>query len=136
MVSTPVDTMPLAPDAAPPNDPDRLRELFLLRPGLAYLNHGSFGACPRPVFAAYQAWQAELEREPVLFLSRRYESLLAEARESLATYLGASADDLVYATNITLALNVVAQSLDLAPGDEILSTDLEYGAMNTMWQCL
>lgn len=136
MVSTPVDTMPLAPDAAPPNDPNSLRGLFLLRPGLAYLNHGSFGACPRPVFAAYQAWQAELEREPVLFLSRRYESLLAEARESLATYLGASADNLVYATNITLALNVVAQSLDLAPGDEILSTDLEYGAMNTMWQCL
>jgi len=133
---SPAEPVAPAADATFPEAPHCLRELFLLRPGLAYLNHAGFGACPRPVFAAYQAWQEELEREPTRFLSRRYEPLLAEARQSLAAYLGVSADDVVYATNITLALNVVAQSLDLGPGDEILSTDLEYGAMNTMWQCL
>ncbi len=111
-----------------------LRDLFLLRPGIAYLNHGGFGACPRPVFEAYQAWQTELEREPTRFLQRRYEPLLEEARQALGEYLGARPEDVVYCTNVTLALNAVAQSLCLEPGDEVLSTDLEYGAMDNMWR--
>ena len=69
---------------------------FLLRPDVTFLNHGSFGACPAPVFETYQRWQRELEAEPVEFLGRRIRSLLAEARAPLAAYLGVERDDLVF----------------------------------------
>jgi isopenicillin-N epimerase len=65
-----------------------LRHLFLLRPDVIFLNHGSFGACPCPVFEAYQAWQLELERQPVEFLNRRFERLVGEARRGLPSRLG------------------------------------------------
>ena len=112
----------------------KLCDLFLLRPDVIYLNHGSFGACPRPVFAAYQAWQRELERQPVEFLGRRFASLMAEARTALGAYVGAGADDLVYVPNATTGLNIVARSLELAPGDEVLATDHEYGALDRTWR--
>jgi isopenicillin-N epimerase len=111
-----------------------LRDHFLLRPDVVYLNHGSFGACPRPVFEAYRAWQLELERQPVEFLGRRFAALMREAREALGAAVGADADDLVYVPNATTGLNIVARSLPLEPGDEVLSTDHEYGAMDRMWR--
>ncbi|MBC7233446.1 MAG: aminotransferase class V-fold PLP-dependent enzyme [Chloroflexi bacterium] len=111
-----------------------LRQLFLLRPDVIFLNHGSFGACPRPVFAAYQNWQLELERQPVEFLGRRFTELMRTARTALAAFVGADTDDLVYAPNATTALNIVARSLPLRPGDEVLSTDHEYGAMDRTWR--
>jgi len=67
-----------------------MRDRFLLDPDVVFLNHGSFGACPRPVFERYQAWQLELEREPVHFILRRLPELLAEARATLAAYVGAA----------------------------------------------
>src|SRR5208283_3141515 len=102
------------------------REMFLLRPDVVFLNHGSFGACPRPVFETYQRWQLELERQPVDFLHYRFPDLMGTAREQLAAYLGADADEVVYFPNVTTALNVVARSLALEPGDEVLGTDHEY----------
>lgn len=105
-----------------------MREHFLLDPDTVFLNHGSYGACPRPVFDAWQGWQREIERNPVLFLGRRSAALLREARARLADYLGARPDDLVFIPNATHGVNVVAQSLRLQPGDEVLTTDLEYGA--------
>jgi isopenicillin-N epimerase len=110
-----------------------LRDQFLLDPDITFLNHGSFGATPKPVFVAYQAWQRELERQPVEFLGRRYHTLLAGARAALASYLGAGPDDLVFVSNATTGLNIVARSLSLGPGDQVLTTDLEYGAMDRMW---
>ncbi|NTU79217.1 MAG: aminotransferase class V-fold PLP-dependent enzyme [Chloroflexales bacterium] len=107
---------------------------FLLRPGIAFLNHGSFGACPRPVFEAYQSWQRELEAQPVEFLGRRIGGLLAQARADLGAYLGAAADDLAFLPNATHAVNVVARALELAPGDEVLGTDHEYGAVERAWR--
>ncbi len=107
---------------------------FLLRPDVTFLNHGSFGATPRPVFERYQAWQRELEAEPVEFLGRRIRDLLAEARRPLADYLHANPADLVYVPNITFAVNIVARSLDLQPGDEVLATDHEYGASDRAWR--
>lgn len=111
-----------------------LRGLFLLDPDIIYLNHGSFGATPRPVFEAYQHWQRELERQPVEFLGRRAQELLFQARTALAVYLGASPDEIVYFPNPTTAMNMVARSLDLRPGDEILTTNHEYGAMDRTWR--
>lgn len=111
-----------------------LRDLFLLRPDVVFLNHGSFGACPRPVFEAYQAWQLELERQPVAFLGRRFKRLMQQAREHLADYVGAGADDLVYVPNATVGLNMIARSLPLEPGREVLTTDHEYGALDRTWR--
>jgi isopenicillin-N epimerase len=105
-----------------------LRDQFLLDPDLVFLNHGSYGACPREVFERYQRWQLELERNPVQFLGRRSAALLREARERLAAFVGARADDLVLTPNATTGVNIVARSLPLEPGDEIVTTDLEYGA--------
>jgi isopenicillin-N epimerase len=111
-----------------------LRDLYLLRPDVVFLNHGSFGACPRPVFEAYQAWQLELERQPVEFLGRRFEGLMRQARELLAVFVGADADELVYVPNVTTGLNAVIRSLPLEEGDEVLSTDHEYGALDRTWR--
>jgi isopenicillin-N epimerase len=111
-----------------------LREEFLLDPTVTFLNHGSYGACPRGVFERYQAWQLELEREPVEFLGRRLPDLLAAARARLATEIGADADDLVFVPNATSAVNVAARALRLEPGDEVLATDLEYGACDLLWE--
>jgi isopenicillin-N epimerase len=113
-----------------------LKEYFLLDPGIHYLNHGSFGATPEPVFSEYQRWQRELERQPVEFLGRRVEGLLAASRASLGKYLGTHADNLVYTQNVTISLNIVARSLELGAGDEVLASDHEYGAMDRMWRFL
>jgi isopenicillin-N epimerase len=110
-----------------------MRDLFLLRPGVVYLNHGSFGACPRPVFDRYQAWQRELEAEPVEFLGRRSAELMRAARGALAAFVGADPDDLVFVPNATTGLNSVVRSLRLEPGDEVLATDHEYGALDRTW---
>ena len=106
---------------------------FLLNPEVIFLNHGSFGACPKPVFEVYQNWQRELERQPVEFLGRRITELLAAARARLAAYLGVESDEVVYFSNPTTALNMVARSLELHPGDEILASDHEYGALDRTW---
>lgn len=107
---------------------------FQLRKGITFLNHGSFGACPRPVFAVYQQWQRELEAQPVEFLARRLPELLAEARAALGAYLGVPGDALAFVPNATNAINIVARSLDLKPGDEVLGTDHEYGAVTRTWR--
>ena len=111
-----------------------MRDLFLLDPDLVFLNHGSFGACPREVLEAQQHWQREMERNPVAFLGRRSADLLAQARDRLAAALGAAGADLVFVPNATTGVNVVARSFPLAPGDEVLATDLEYGACDATWQ--
>ena len=113
-----------------------LKKHYLLDPGITFLNHGSFGATPRPVFRAYQHWQKELETQPVEFLGRRITGLLQDARSCLAEYLGAQRDDLVFTSNVTMSLNIVARSLDLGPGDEVLASDHEYGAMDRTWRFL
>ena len=109
---------------------------FLLDPDVVFLNHGSFGACPRPVFEEYQRLQRELERQPVEFLAleRRFAGLLDDARVELARYVGADPANLAFATNTSSALNTVVRSLDLGPGDEVLIGDAEYGGLMIMWE--
>jgi len=111
-----------------------MRDLFMLDPDVVFLNHGSFGACPKPVFAEFQRWQLEMERNPVAFFGRRSGALLAAARERLAMWLGADVADLAFVTNATTGVNIVAASLALQPGDEVLATDHEYGACDATWR--
>jgi isopenicillin-N epimerase len=113
---------------------EHFRDLFLLRPDVIFLNHGSFGACPRPVFEAYQAWQLELERQPVEFLGRRFADLMRQVRESLGAFVGAEPDEVVCVPNATTGLNRVARSLPLREGDEVLATNHEYGALDRTWR--
>lgn len=110
-----------------------LRNEFLLDKEIIFLNHGSFGACPKSVFKVYQQWQKELERQPVRFLSCEYPQLDHAARTKLGAYLGAKAENLVFIPNATHGVNIVARSLKLKPGDEILSSNMEYGACNNIW---
>lgn len=111
-----------------------MREHFLLDPSISFLNHGSYGACPRDVVEDYQKWQLALERNPVDFLGRNSAGLLRWARQSLAAYLGAHTDNLVFVSNATTGVNIVAKSLMLKPGDSIVATDHEYGACELTWR--
>ena len=115
-----------------------MRDGFLLDPDVVYLNHGGYGACPVAVFDEYQRWQLELERGPTDFLARRLgtwfrdetgSSLIDEARASLASFVGARAQDLVFVPNATSGLNAVIRSLRIRPEEEILTTKHEYGAI-------
>lgn len=111
-----------------------IKQSFLLDPTIVFLNHGSYGATPQPVFEDYQNWQRRLERQPVLFLGRELPALMRQARLALGAYLHADADDLVYIPNATYGVNIIARSLELKPGDEILTTDHEYGACDYTWE--
>lgn len=111
-----------------------LKEHFLLDPDIVFLNHGSFGAAPKPVFDAYQAWQLRLERQPVLFLGRELDGLLRESRVVLGRYLNTDADDLVYIPNATHGVNIIAHSLQLKAGNEVLTTNHEYSACDYTWE--
>jgi isopenicillin-N epimerase len=113
-----------------------LESEFLLDPSVCFLNHGSFGATPKAVFEVYQSWQRELERQPVEFLGRRHNELMRSARTALAAYLKTDADNLIYAQNVTISINIVAHSLDLGPDDEVLASDHEYGACDRTWRFL
>ena len=114
-------------------------EHWLLDPQYAYLNHGTVGAPPRRVLAAQQALRDEIERQPSRFILRelaleqpapwRSKSRLREAIEPVASFLGTEPDDLVFVSNVTSGLNAVLQSVPLEPGDEVLVTDLGYGAI-------
>src|SRR4051812_8275921 len=105
-----------------------LKSQFLLKPDITFLNFGSFGACPKPIFEDYQKWQLEMEQEPVQFITVRGLQYLKESRDALGNYIGCNGDDLVYVPNPSYAVNLIAKSFKLQPGDEILGTDLEYGA--------
>lgn len=111
-----------------------MKEHFLLKPGVHYLNHGSFGACPIMVFNDYQRWQLELEKEPFQFTTKHAPALLKKSREALGEYLGCSGQDLFFTPNPTTAVNTIMRSMHLNVGDEILTTNLEYGAMDKTWK--
>lgn len=111
-----------------------LKDLFLLDPQVTYLNHGAYGATPRPVFERHVQWQYELEREPVDFLSRRGTERLAHSRAVLAEYVDTERDNLVYVSNGTTGLNILARSLPMGPGDELLTTDHEHGGVERLFR--
>jgi isopenicillin-N epimerase len=110
-----------------------MRNEFLLDPSLVFLNHGSFGACPREVLEAQRAWQWEMEANPVAFLARRSAALLAAARGKLAERVGCDPGHLAFVTNATTGVHVAARSVALEAGDEVLASSHEYGACMHIW---
>ncbi len=118
----------------PQNTPEALKNLFQLDSGIIFLNHGSFGATPKPIFEVFHNWQRKLESEPVAFLGREIGSYLAEARSHVAEYVHTNADDIVFIPNTTYGINCIAHALQLHSGDEVLATDHEYGACERAWR--
>ena len=104
------------------------RRLWPLDPDVTFLNHGSYGACPRAVLEAQGRLRDRLEGEPVRFLSRELEGLLDGAREALGAFVGTDPDDLAFLPNATSGVNTVLRWLDLGAGDELLATDHTYNA--------
>jgi isopenicillin-N epimerase len=105
-----------------------LRSHWTLDPEVTFLNHGSFGACPKKVLERQDHFRRDLESEPVRFFLREYEGHLDASRAELASFVGAPASDLVFLSNATTAVNTVFRSLELAHGDEILVTSHAYNA--------
>lgn len=118
---TSASPLPLAQPAADP-------ALWPLDPNVTFLNHGSFGSCPRAVLDFQLNLRERLERQPVRFLVRELEPLWDAARAELAQFVGAQSEDLVFVTNATTGVNTVLRSLRFAPGDELLVTNHEYSA--------
>jgi len=114
---------------------EKLQDQFLLDPTIHFLNFGSFGATPKPVFENYQHWQRVLESEPVQFIAFDGVVRLANSRQALANFIHcADKDDLLYVTNPSFAINLIAKNFPLEKGDEILATNIEYGACDKTWE--
>lgn len=112
-----------------PGDHDAVRELWALDPAAAFLNHGSFGATPRPVLEEQSRWRSRMEANPVDFLHRRYPSYVGDAREAVAEFLGADPAGLAFVPNATTGVMTVLRSLGLGPGDRVVVTDHVYAAV-------
>jgi len=113
-----------------------IRQLWHLDDDIIFLNHGTFGACPKEVLEAQQQWRLQLEREPVQFLLRELPNELANVRQILGEFVGANADDLALVENATTGANAVIRSLapSFKPGDELLTTSHGYGAIRQTLQ--
>lgn len=110
-----------------------MKDFFQIDSNIVFLNHGSFGATPKPIFEAYQNFQLELELDPVHFIQVKQPKYLKTSRESLAKFVNCVPQDLFFTPNPTFAINTIMRSLKLNPGDEILATNHEYGAMDRTW---
>ena len=107
---------------------------FLLDPDITFLNHGSYGACSKPVFKEYQDWQQKLENQPVQFMTNQVYSAMEKSRESMSQFVGCDGEELVFFENPTTAVTNVIYNLDLKPGDEVLMSNHEYGALVRAWK--
>lgn len=111
-----------------------LKDQFFLDPDITFLNHGSFGACAKPVYENLLNWQMQMEWEPVHFFEETIFDALKKSRQILGKYINCPADDMVYFPNPTTAINAAARSLKLEPEDEVLSTNHIYGALDRTWK--
>lgn len=119
---------------------------WMLDPECTYLNHGTVGATPRRVIEKQQALREEMERQPSRFVLRelagefpapwRRVSRIREAVESVAGFVGSRPDDVVFVPNVTAGVNAVLGSVPLAAGDEVVITDLAYGAVTLAAQAV
>ena len=105
-----------------------MKEHWLLDPAVVFLNHGSFGATPRAVLETQMELRSRLERQPVRFMNRELEPLLDDARQRVASFVGADPSGLAFVTNTTSGVNTVLRSLDLDQYDELVVTNQEYNA--------
>lgn len=110
-----------------------MKKYFLLDSNITFLNHGSFGACPKVVFNNYQYWQRELEIQPVKFFTKVLYEKLEYSRKKLSNFIGCDHDELIFFQNPTTAVSNIIANLDLQSGDEVLMSSHEYGALVRSW---
>jgi len=110
-----------------------LKSQFMLDPDIIHLNHGSYGSLPKPIFNSLLTWQKKLEFNPTKHLGFDLYNYLEKSRIALSNYVHCNKDDIAFFPNPSTALNTVIKSLDLKPGDEILSSNHEYGALDKTW---
>ncbi len=111
-----------------------MKDQYLLNNNIIFLNHGSFGACPKPVFNEYQQWQSLIESHPVQYFSEDLYNYLRKSRGDLSTFISCDVDDIIFIPNPTTAINSIVRSLKFNSGYEILTSNHEYGAMVRAWQ--
>ena len=113
-----------------------LKNQFLLDNKVTFLNHGSFGACPKVIFNEYQSWQKKLENQPVKFLDqfRDFGPNMTNVREALSKKINCNVNNLVPVVNATTGLNAIIKSLHFKKGDEVIISNHEYGALEKTWQ--
>ena len=113
-----------------------LKNQFLLDNKVTFLNHGSFGACPKKIFNEYQSWQKKLENQPVKFLDqfRDFGPNMTNVREALSKIINCNVNNLVPVVNATTGLNAIIKSLHFKKGDEVIISNHEYGALEKTWQ--
>ncbi len=97
-------------------------------PNIVFLNHGSFGGCPREVLQAQDEIRARMEAEPVRFFVEELPGLMDAARDELSGFIDCDWDDLAFMPNATTGVAVALENVGLKPGDEILVNDHEYPA--------
>ena len=115
------------------NNPKILKTQFQINPDITFLNHGSYGACPLPVFENYQKWQELMERDPVKFMTKDVYKHLKISRNELSKFVNCDKDDIVYFPNPTHAVANIISNISIKPGDQVLTTNLEYGSCDRMW---
>ena len=115
------------------NNPKILKTQFQINPDITFLNHGSYGACPLPVFENYQKWQELMERDPVKFMTKDVYKHLKISRNELSKFVNCDKDDIVYFPNPTHAVANIISNISINPGDQVLTTNLEYGSCDRMW---
>ncbi|MBI4552064.1 MAG: aminotransferase class V-fold PLP-dependent enzyme [Candidatus Latescibacteria bacterium] len=113
-----------------------LRHALMLDPTVTYLNNGSFGPCPKIVFDVVVESMRRLQSQPFQQFLREIPQAVRASKEKLGAYVGANPDDFAFVMNLTIGMNMVAGGLDFERGDEILTTDQEYGAVNNCWNYL
>ena len=111
-----------------------IRNLWDIPPGLTYLNHGGYGYVPRAVLEAKASFFVEISANPMGVFCHELEDRLLPVRDRVADFVGAGRDELVLVENATYGVNVIANSLKMKPGDEVLITEHEYGAVVNIWQ--
>ncbi len=105
-----------------------------LAENVTFLNHGSFGPSPRVVCEAQNEWRARINRQPMQFFVRDLQDAIEKSAAALADFVGADASDIAFVDNATFGMNAVALTVPLSPGDQILFSDHEYGAVHRIWQ--
>ena len=106
-----------------------IRDEWALDSAWLTVNHGSYGATPKPVLAAQQNWRRQMERQPTRFFSRIFPGAVRKAAAALGAFVGAKGEDIAFVTNATEGCNAVLRSLALRPGDEVLVLRHGYGAV-------
>ena len=106
---------------------------FLLREDGSFLNHGSYGACPRVVVEEQAGLRAQMEAHPDAFMARMHPDRdIREPRRvarELAAFTGTHEDRIALVENATTGVQAVLNSLPFGPGDHILVTDHQYNAV-------